>query len=72
MFEQRGMRIKFTEEHKKIYKTIGGTPHLDYSYTVFGEITDGLDVIDKIAAVQTDQRDRPLEDVVIKSIKIIK
>lgn len=72
MFEQSGKRIKFSQEHRNIYKTIGGTPHLDYSYTVFGEITDGLDVIDKIAAVPTDQRDRPIADVVIKSIRIIK
>lgn len=72
IFEQRGMRIKFTDEHKNIYKTLGGTPHLDYSYTVFGEITKGLDVIDKIAAVETDQRDRPIEDIIVKSIRIIK
>lgn len=72
MFEQKGKRIKFTEEHRNIYKTIGGTPHLDYSYSVFGEITEGLDVIDKIASVPTDKRDRPIEDVVVKSIRIIK
>jgi peptidyl-prolyl cis-trans isomerase B (cyclophilin B) len=72
MFEQRGKRIKFSEEHRNLYKTLGGTPHLDYGYTVFGEITEGIEIIDKIAAVQTDQRNRPLEDVAVESIKIIK
>lgn len=58
--QQRG--IPFTEEQLNTYSTVGGTPHLDLQYTVFGEVVEGLDVIDKIAAVQT-QRDRPLSDV---------
>jgi peptidyl-prolyl cis-trans isomerase B (cyclophilin B) len=45
---------------------VGGTPHLDNTYTVFGEVTDGIEVIDKIAAVKTDSRDRPVTDVRIK------
>lgn len=45
------------------YANIGGTPHLDGGYTVFGEVVEGLDIIDKIAAVETAQGDRPLEDV---------
>jgi len=53
----------YTEEQKKVYSTIGGTPFLDGNYTVFGEITEGFDVIDKIAAVQKDQNDRPLKDI---------
>lgn len=57
------MKDKWTPEQKEAYKTIGGTPFLDFNYTVFGEILEGLDVIDKIAAVQTDQRDKPLKDV---------
>ncbi len=53
----------YTDEQKEIYTTIGGTPFLDRNYTVFGEVVEGLDVIDKIAAVQKDGRDRPLKDV---------
>lgn len=50
-------------ERRKVYKEIGGTPHLDGSYTVFGEVIQGLDVIDKIAAVKTRPGDRPMQDV---------
>jgi peptidyl-prolyl cis-trans isomerase B (cyclophilin B) len=53
----------FTDEQKQIYKTIGGTPHLDGGYTVFGEVLDGFDVIDKIAAVQTGEGDVPVVPV---------
>ncbi len=62
---KRGMHPAFTEEQIKVYSEIGGTPHLDYNYTVFGEVVEGMDVIDKIAAVSCDQRDRPIEDVKI-------
>jgi cyclophilin family peptidyl-prolyl cis-trans isomerase len=61
---------EYTDEQKTIYKTLGGTPFLDFDYTVFGEVIDGLDVVDKIAAVRTGQRDKPLEDVVM-TIEII-
>jgi len=53
----------FTEEQKQVYKTIGGTPHLDGGYTVFGEVLDGFDVIDKIAAVKTGEGDLPVVPV---------
>lgn len=56
----------FTEEQKKVYTTEGGTPHLDGDYTVFGQVIEGLDVIDKIAAVKTGMADRPVEDVKMK------
>ncbi len=52
-----------TPEQIEIYKTIGGTPFLDTQYTVFGEVIEGIEVIDKIAAVKTDKNDRPLENV---------
>jgi len=62
--------FKYTDAQKKIYETIGGTPFLDGQYTVFGEITEGLDVIDKIAAVEKDQADRPKSDIKM-TIKIV-
>jgi len=65
MMEQR-TGTKYTEEQRNIYKTVGGTPFLDMSYTVFGEVVSGLDVIDKIAAVQTQPGDRPAQDVRMK------
>lgn len=52
--------------HRQMYKTIGGTPHLDMNYTVFGEVEQGLEVIDKIASVTKDGADRPLTDVRMK------
>ncbi|MCD6557400.1 MAG: peptidylprolyl isomerase [Bacteroidales bacterium] len=61
---------KISDYKRTIYKTIGGTPHLDNNYTVFGELVEGLDVIDKIAAVKTDKNDRPIEDVKM-TIKVI-
>jgi peptidyl-prolyl cis-trans isomerase B (cyclophilin B) len=53
----------YTADQKKVYETVGGTPFLDMNYTVFGEITEGLEVIDKIAVVQKDSRDRPVQDI---------
>ena len=70
--EQRNMHIRFTDEQRKIYKTVGGTPHLDYSYTVFGQVTKGLNILDSIANVPTDKNNRPLKDVKIITIKILK
>lgn len=64
MFESRG--LKLNEAQKQLYSTVGGTPHLDGDYTVFGEVVEGLDVIDKIAAVQTNGADRPIEDIWMK------
>jgi len=63
---------KITDEQQNIYKTIGGTPRLDGTYTVFGEVTEGLDIVDKIAEVPTDSKDKPLNDIKIIKIKIIK
>lgn len=64
---------RIPEEHRQIYKTLGGTPHLDQNYTVFGEVMRGLDVIDCIAAVETRKKDdRPVKDVRILKVKLIK
>ena len=64
--------FKFTPEQIEAYTSIGGTPHLDREYTVFGEVVDGLDVVDQIQGVETDQNDRPLEDVKIVKMSLIK
>ena len=58
-----GGRVKLTPEMREVYKTVGGTPHLDGQYTVFGEVVSGLDVVDAIQRVPTDEHDRPLTDV---------
>lgn len=54
---------QFTDEQKQVYNTIGGTPHLDGGYTVFGEVLDGFNVIDLIAALKTGSGDKPIEPV---------
>ena len=60
---QKQPHYTFTPQHREIYKTIGGTPHLDSHYTIFGEVIDGLEVIDRIAAVEKNKDDRPLIDL---------
>ena len=64
-------QVKLTPEMMEIYKTIGGTPHLDGQYTVFGEVTEGLDVVDRIQQMATDKNDRPTKDVRILRVEII-
>lgn len=61
----------FTPEQVKAYTTLGGTPHLDNEYTVFGEVVEGLDIVDKIQQVKTDRSDRPAEDVKIIKVSVI-
>ncbi|RIJ49562.1 peptidylprolyl isomerase [Maribellus luteus] len=63
---------QFSAEQRQVYKTVGGAPHLDGSYTVFGKVTAGMDVVDKIAKVETDQRWRPVKDIRIKQVRILK
>lgn len=64
--------MKYSAETREMYKTVGGTPHLDGAYTVFGKVVEGLDVIDAIAASPTAPGDRPLEDVKIIAVKVLK
>lgn len=63
-------KFKYSQKHREIYKTVGGAPHLDGSYTVFGEVIEGMNVVDSISNVNTGKADRPIEDVIF-SIKII-
>ncbi len=65
-------KFKYSAEQRKAYTTIGGVPHLDGNYTVFGEVLQGLDIVDAIAAVKTGPGDRPVEDVRILSMAIVK
>jgi len=58
--------FNYNKIQKEIYSRIGGTPFLDQSYTVFGEVISGLDVIDKIAKAPKDPSDRPLQDIRMK------
>lgn len=69
------LKRKIPAPQREVYKTIGGVPHLDQNYTVFGEVIKGIEVVDKIASVQTSKgpdRDRPVENVVIIKAKLIK
>ena len=70
MYKQR-YGLTFTEEQIEAYTTVGGTPHLDGEYTVFGEVVEGLDIIDKIAKVKTGYMDVPVEAVTM-TIEILK
>ncbi len=62
--QQKG--IKYNEEQRRLYKEIGGAPFLDMDYSVFGEVVEGLEVIDKICAEMTDSGSRPMNDIPMK------
>lgn len=64
-------KLEFSEARRKAYTSIGGVPHLDNNYTVFGEVIEGLNVLDRIANLKTDANDRPYQDVKMK-VKIVK
>ncbi len=69
------LKRKIPLAQREVYKTIGGTPHLDQGYTVYGEVVKGLDAVEKISVVATSKgtdRDRPLQDVKIIKAKLIK
>ena len=66
---ESGLR-RIPAEHREHYKTIGGVPHLDGSVTIFGEVTKGLNIVEKMSLVKTDKNDRPLHDVLILSTKV--
>lgn len=69
MAEQGGAAL--TEAQKQTYTTIGGTPHLDGQYTVFGEVEEGLDVVEKIQGTETMPGDRPKQDIQILSVEVM-
>lgn len=60
------------EAHREVYKTKGGSPHLDQNYTVFGEVLKGMAIVDSIATVKTDQSDKPLKAIYIQKAELIK
>jgi Peptidyl-prolyl cis-trans isomerase (rotamase) - cyclophilin family len=68
-FRLKGRKIPFS--HRQVYKTIGGAPHLDMNYTVFGEVESGIEVVDKIAGAARDSNNRPFTDIHMK-MKILK
>ena len=69
---EKDRNISLTPEQREAYKVEGGTPHLDGTYTIFGEVVKGMKVVQKIELANTDNRDRPIKDIRIKTMKILK
>jgi peptidyl-prolyl cis-trans isomerase B (cyclophilin B) len=70
--EDNSQHIPFSPVQREIYTTVGGTPHLDGAYTVFGEVIEGLDIVDSIANAPTSQGNRPVTDIKIIRASVIK
>ncbi len=66
LFNSSSDKFAYTPEQREIYTTIGGYPSLDNDYTVFGEVVEGMDIVDKITEVETDKYNRPLEDIAME------
>lgn len=69
--EKRKEETKLTAQQREAYTTVGGVPFLDNEYTVYGEVTEGIEIVDKIQKVKTNSSDRPLGNIVIESMQII-
>ena len=69
--ESIGQEGGFPEDVVKAYKEFGGTPWLDYQHTVFGQVFEGMDVVDEIASVEVDSQGKPAEPVIIETIEIV-
>ena len=72
LVKSRGRNVDITPEQVEVYTTVGGTPHLDGEYTVFGEVVKGFEVVDRIQNKRCDRNDRPLENVRILKVELIK
>jgi peptidyl-prolyl cis-trans isomerase B (cyclophilin B) len=70
--EEQMVKAGFGKKAIETYMERGGTPHLDNKHTVFGQVIEGMDVVDEIASVETGANDKPAEDVVIEKIEIVK
>ncbi|MEG1543107.1 MAG: peptidylprolyl isomerase [Tannerellaceae bacterium] len=68
--EKRKEEAKLTAEQREAYKTVGGVPFLDNEYTVYGEVVDGIEVVESIEKAKTNKQDRPMDNIVINSVEI--